>query len=75
MPTPILLPDLRAGTATLSAWYAELGESVMEGERVVEVLLDGATVDVLAPISGRLLEKRVFFGDRLAAGMELGLIE
>jgi len=32
-------------------------------------------VDVLAPISGRLLEKRVFFGDRLAAGMELGLIE
>ena len=75
MPTPILLPDLRAGAVTLSVWYAEPGEPVMEGERVVEVLADGATVDVLAPASGRLAEKCVFFGDPLTAGMVLGVID
>ena len=75
MPTPILLPDLRAGAVTLSVWYAEPGEPVMEGERVVEVLADGATVDVLAPASGRLAEKRAFFGDPLTAGMVLGVID
>jgi pyruvate/2-oxoglutarate dehydrogenase complex dihydrolipoamide acyltransferase (E2) component len=75
MPTPILLPDLRAGAVTLSVWYAEPGEPVMEGERIVEMLADGATVDVLAPASGRLLEKHVFFGDALTAGMVLGMIE
>jgi len=75
MPTPILLPDLRAGAVILSVWYAEPGEPVMEGERIVEVLADGATVDVLTPASGRLLEKRAFLGDLLTAGMVLGMIE
>ena len=75
MPTPILLPDLRAGAVTLSVWYAEPGEPVMEGERVVEVLADGATVDVLAPASGRLAEKLAFIGDLLTAGMVLGVID
>jgi len=74
MPTPILLPDLRAGGVILSVWYAEPGDPIMEGERIVEVLADGATVDVLAPASGRLLEKRAYPGDPLTAGMVLGLI-
>jgi pyruvate dehydrogenase E2 component (dihydrolipoamide acetyltransferase) len=75
MPTPILLPDLGAGGVTLSVWYAEPGEQVLEGERIVEVLADGATFEVLSPATGRLADKRVYPGERLAPGQVLGSVE
>ena len=49
MRKPILLPELGAGPAVLSVWFAEPGETVFEGDRLVEVLVAGATFDVSAP--------------------------
>ena len=74
MPTPILLPDLGAGTATISVWYANVGDPVFEGERVVEVLVAGATFEVTAPAGGRLLAKAAYDGDQVTPGQVLGMI-
>ncbi len=75
MPTPILLPDLGTASVTLSHWYAEPGDSVLAGERIVEVLTDGATFEVTSPATGKLVSKQAFPREQLAAGQLLGAIE
>jgi pyruvate/2-oxoglutarate dehydrogenase complex dihydrolipoamide acyltransferase (E2) component len=78
MRTPITLPDLGLAAAQpvlLSTWYAEPGESVLEGDRLVEVLTDGATFDVSAPASGLLVERIAYPRDLLQAGQVLGILE
>jgi pyruvate/2-oxoglutarate dehydrogenase complex dihydrolipoamide acyltransferase (E2) component len=75
MRAPILLPDLQAGPATLSTWFAEVGEWVFEGDRLVEVLVGGATFDVPAPATGRLVEKQALNNDPLRPGQVLGAVE
>ncbi len=75
MHVPILLPDLGAGPAVLSVWFADVGEPVFEGDRLVEVLVGGATFDVAAPATGRVVEKRVLMNDRVSPGQVLGLVE
>ena len=75
MPTPILLPDLGAAPVRLSLWFSDLGEQVFEGDRLVEVLLGGATFDVAAPATGRLVEKHARSEQELEPGQVLGLIE
>src|SRR5437899_1363006 len=55
MRTPITLPELglpESRTVTLSVWYARQGDFVFEGDRLVEVLTDGATFDVPSPANG-----------------------
>ena len=74
MPTPILLPDLGTAPVVLSVWFAGVGERVYEGDRLVEVLVNGATFDVPAPATGRLTEKRAYPNDRLSPGQTLGLV-
>ncbi len=74
MHTAIILPDLGSATVLLSVWFAEPGELVYEGDRLVEVLLGGATFDVAAPATGRLVERRARPNDALAAGQVLGFI-
>jgi pyruvate/2-oxoglutarate dehydrogenase complex dihydrolipoamide acyltransferase (E2) component len=75
MRVDILLPELGAAPLMLSVWFADLGDRVYEGDRLVEVLADGATFDVSAPATGRLAEKRVLPDDRLAPGQVLGVVE
>ena len=43
MRSPIVLPDLGAGPVVLSIWLARPGDHVFEGDRLVEVLVQGAT--------------------------------
>ena len=74
MPTPILLPDLGTAPVVLSVWFAAVGDRVYEGDRLVEVLVDGATFDVPAPATGRLAEKSAYPDDRLAPGQTLGVV-
>ena len=74
MPTPILLPDLGAAPVVLSVWFAGVGDYVYEGDRLVEVLVNGATFDVLAPVTGRLVEKQAYPADRLTVGQTLGVV-
>jgi pyruvate/2-oxoglutarate dehydrogenase complex dihydrolipoamide acyltransferase (E2) component len=68
-----MLPDLGAD-AVLSVWYVRPGEAVYEGDRVAEVLIPGATVDVHAPVGGTLAERRLLPGDGLRGGDVLGTI-
>jgi pyruvate/2-oxoglutarate dehydrogenase complex dihydrolipoamide acyltransferase (E2) component len=75
MQVEIRLPELGAAPAVLSVWFAEEGERVYEGDRVIEVLVDGATFDVPGPATGRLLEKRALPDDELHIGQVLGIIE
>ena len=58
----------------LSYWYADAGEAVFEGDRLVEVLVDGATFDVPAPASGRLLDKQAMPDEALSPGQVLGVV-
>jgi pyruvate/2-oxoglutarate dehydrogenase complex dihydrolipoamide acyltransferase (E2) component len=75
MRTPVLLPDLGAAPVRLSLWFADAGDAVFEGDRLVEVLAVGATFDVAAPITGRLVERRAWPHDLLVPGQVLGIME
>jgi pyruvate/2-oxoglutarate dehydrogenase complex dihydrolipoamide acyltransferase (E2) component len=75
MQTKIILPELDVGPVVLSVWFADPGETVFEGDRLVEVLLAGATFDVPSPATGRLVEKRAYSNDRLRPGQVLGIVE
>lgn len=75
MQTPIILPELGAEPVRLSLWFAAPGDLVFEGDRLVEVLMAGATFDVSAPATGRLLERRAWPRDLLRPGQILGVME
>ncbi len=75
MPTPIRLPELGTGTVRLSVWYANVGDQVRERERLIEVLVDGATFDVVSPGNGRLSQQRFVEGDSVVSGQILGIID
>jgi pyruvate/2-oxoglutarate dehydrogenase complex dihydrolipoamide acyltransferase (E2) component len=74
----VILPDLGAhahAAIVVSHWYATLGEWVLEGDRLVEMLVGAATIDVPAPVTGRLVEIREPEDNRVPAGAVLGRIE
>jgi pyruvate/2-oxoglutarate dehydrogenase complex dihydrolipoamide acyltransferase (E2) component len=75
MRTPVILPELGAEPVLFSLWFAEPGDPVFKGDRLAEVLADGASFDVHAPASGRLVERCVWPRDRLKPGQVLGLVE
>ena len=75
MRAQVILPDLGAAPAVLSAWFADLGDAVFEGDRLVEVLVGGATFDVSSPATGRLAEKTALPNDTLEPGQVLGVVE
>jgi pyruvate/2-oxoglutarate dehydrogenase complex dihydrolipoamide acyltransferase (E2) component len=75
METDIILPDLGATPVILSAWLADLGDDVYQGDRLVEVLVGAATFDVGAPATGRLLRQTALPNDPLIPGQVLGAVE
>jgi pyruvate/2-oxoglutarate dehydrogenase complex dihydrolipoamide acyltransferase (E2) component len=48
---------------------------VYEGDRVAEVSIPGAIVDVQSPATGKLIEKRTHPNDLLTPGQILGVVE
>lgn len=75
MRTPVVLPDIGAAPVRLSVWFAEAGDAVYAGDRLVEVLASGATFDVAAPATGRLVERCAWPRDLLTPGQVLGVVE
>ena len=59
----------------LSIWFVEPGDHVFAGDKLVEVLLAGATFDVPSPVSGRLRTKLAWPNERRHAGQILGYVE
>jgi pyruvate/2-oxoglutarate dehydrogenase complex dihydrolipoamide acyltransferase (E2) component len=72
---PIAVPDLGAPRATFGLWHVRTGDRVTEGDRIAEVLIPGAVVDVAAPTSGVLVERSAQPNDPLAAGGVIGVIQ
>jgi pyruvate/2-oxoglutarate dehydrogenase complex dihydrolipoamide acyltransferase (E2) component len=75
MRVPVRLPDLGTNAVRFGLWLVEPGERVYEGDRLAEVLLPGASIDVAAPATGTLVERAVYPRDQVAAGQVLGYVE
>ena len=71
------LPDLGEGAveAEIVAWKVAAGEQVQEDQPLVEMLTQKATVEVPAPVAGRVLSTTGAAGDRVAVGAELAVFE
>ena len=75
MQVQVVLPDVGLEPdveMVVSFWFAEKGEEVLEGDRLVEILAGSITFDLPVPINGRLFEvlreeeEAVHTGDVLA---------
>lgn len=73
---PILVPDLELpGLAIiLSAWLASVGDRIVEGDRVAEILAGPVTVDLESPATGILAEQLCAVDDVLAVGQSIGVV-
>ncbi len=74
-PTKVTLPELGTRKVRFSLWYVEVGETVVSGDRIAEVLIPGATYEVAAPVTGTLIAKHKYPNEPIDAGDVLGLIE
>jgi pyruvate/2-oxoglutarate dehydrogenase complex dihydrolipoamide acyltransferase (E2) component len=75
MRDPIHVPDLGDEAPALNLWIVAPGDHVYAGDRLAELLLDEATIDVTAPVTGRLVERNVRPGQIVTRGQILGWIE
>jgi 2-oxoglutarate dehydrogenase E2 component (dihydrolipoamide succinyltransferase) len=74
---PLVLPDLGLGdmSIAISVWLVPRGATVMEGDRLVEVLADSVTVDLPSPANGILVETLAAEDDLVVPGQVLGYVE
>ncbi|MEX2173769.1 MAG: lipoyl domain-containing protein [Pirellulaceae bacterium] len=71
------LPDFDLGAApiTACAWHVGLGQRVVEGDRLIEVLAAEVTIDLPAPATGTLVRRCVAIDEPLSLGQLLAVIE
>ena len=74
MSVPILAPDLGTDRGNVSLWFVKPGERLHEGDRIVELQISGATIDLIAPATGTMGERFVLQSDHVTAGQILGVI-
>jgi pyruvate/2-oxoglutarate dehydrogenase complex dihydrolipoamide acyltransferase (E2) component len=72
---PVSLPELGTSPVRFGLWLVEPGEAVYAGDRLAEVLIAGASVDVPSPVTGRLVERLAWPRDVLVPGQVLGFVE
>ena len=78
MQSPVILPEIGMEVGMemcVSFWFAEEGDEVLEGDRLVEILAGSVTFDVPAPASGRLVEIRAVEEDAVRSGDLLAVLE
>jgi pyruvate/2-oxoglutarate dehydrogenase complex dihydrolipoamide acyltransferase (E2) component len=75
--TEVKLPPIAEGInkANVSYWFRAAGDSVKEGEELVELVTDKATFNLPSPASGTLKEISVKEGDEASVGQVLARIE
>lgn len=76
-PTPLRMPNFgaEATAGTIVAWLRGVGDEVAAGDVVAEVETEKATVELEAPVAGRISEIRQPAGAEVAVGEILALIE
>jgi pyruvate/2-oxoglutarate dehydrogenase complex dihydrolipoamide acyltransferase (E2) component len=77
MPTPVRLPNLgaEASEARVAGWIRDVGDTVTAGEPIAEIETEKATVELTAPVTGRLSEILVPAGEDAAVGTTMAMIE
>ncbi len=67
------LPDVGEGVAEaeIVAWHADVGDEIKEDQPLVDVMTEKATVEIGAPVSGRIVRRQGKAGDIAAVGTEL----
>jgi 2-oxoisovalerate dehydrogenase E2 component (dihydrolipoyl transacylase) len=70
------LPDVGEGVAEaeIVAWHVKVGDTVKEDDPLIDVMTDKATVEIGAPVAGRIVSRRGEAGDKAAVGKELVVI-
>ena len=73
----VRLPELAEGVdkAVVSFWHKDIGETVLKGDDLVEMLTDKATFNVPATVSGKLNSKSAEEGQEIKVGDIMGYIE
>lgn len=76
-PLRLVVPDLGMPGAviTLSLWLVPEDAAVLEGDRVAELLCGAATVDLEAPVTGRLVRQLVDEDDVVTPGTAVAEFE
>jgi 2-oxoisovalerate dehydrogenase E2 component (dihydrolipoyl transacylase) len=74
---PFRLPDIGEGIAEaeIVAWHVAVGDMVEEDQPIADMMTDKATVEMAAPVSGRIVELAGAVGDQIAIGSTLALFE
>ncbi|WP_298865512.1 biotin/lipoyl-containing protein [uncultured Gimesia sp.] len=77
MTTPIVVPPMGCPNQdlTVSLWLARVGEQVIAGDRVVELLMPGIIFDVESSCSGTIASYECQPGTKVREGNVLGWIE
>jgi len=78
MKVEIKVPELGEDSgqeATVSFWYIGIGDTVGEGDDIVELVTDKATFNVASPAWGKVAEILSQEGDVVKPGQVLGTVE
>jgi len=75
--TDIKLPPLAEGVekAGISYWFKQPGDTVKEGEELVELVTDKASFSMPSPVTGKIKELLVGEGDSALVGQAIAIIE
>ena len=75
--TELVIPQVGESITVvyIARWFVQVGEAVVEGEPVLEIDSDKATLEVPATASGVLLEQLAAEGDEIGIGMPVARID
>lgn len=69
---PLVVPDLGVAVpVVVSLWLVPRGARVLAGDRVVELVAGGATIDLQAPVTGTLVATAVDEDEAVTTGAVL----
>jgi 2-oxoisovalerate dehydrogenase E2 component (dihydrolipoyl transacylase) len=71
------LPDIGEGIAEaeIVAWHVKIGDVVAEDDPLCDMMTDKATVEMTAPVAGRIVAVAGEVGDQIAIGSVLAVFE
>ncbi len=74
---PLAVPEcgVMGMSMRVSLWLVPEGADVLEGDRVVELLVGGATIDLESPVAGRLVTQFVDEDDVVTPGTVIAEFE
>jgi 2-oxoisovalerate dehydrogenase E2 component (dihydrolipoyl transacylase) len=70
------MPDMELPriNCMVTAWFAQTGDRVVEGDRILEILADAALVEIHSPATGILIEACVAVNDTVTPEQLLAII-